>query len=507
MTSTSEQNRLTRRKFLGYVGLGIGAATLSGCGIFGQGSTTATRTLPTFPHATSTGQTRSYTFEAAPMQLNLGGKNISTWGFNGGLPGPEVRINAGDTLKVTVQNRLPATEGVTVHWHGVPLVNDMDGVPDVTQKAIALGSDFVYSFVAPTSGTFFYHSHVGLELDRGLYGPLIIESPGEAKNYDYDYVLVLDDWLDGINGTPDDEMKKLIAGGDRMSGTGSMGNGKSMSGMGSSGNSTPAQYPPDIVYPLYLINGHTSDQPQQLTMAKGQRARIRLINASGTTIYHVALQGHRMTVTHTDGQAVKPVEVDAIRIGMGERYDVLVTANNPGVWQLAALAEGTNQIARAVLRYQGSNAGLPPATYQPSELMGQYLSYTMLKAALGTFTPPNMTPDTTIPINMTGGNGQYVWKINNQVYPNAQPIDIQQMKLVRFQFVNTTMMPHPMHLHGHFFQVDNGHGSGPMKDTVIVDPMQKVTVNWISDNPGAWAFHCHNVYHQVAGMMRVVKVG
>lgn len=276
--------------------------------------------------------------------------------------------------------------------------------------------------------------------------------------------------------------------------------------MGSSGNSAPAQYPPDIVYPLYLINGHSSDQPQQLTMAKGQRARIRLINASGATIYHVALQGHRMTVTHTDGQAVEPVEVDAIRIGMGERYDVLVTANNPGVWQLAALAEGTNQIARAVLRYQGSKAALPPATYQPSELMGQYLSSTMLKAAPGTFTPPNMTPDTTIPINMTGGNGQYVWKINNQVYPNAQPIDIQQMKLVRFQFVNTTMMPHPMHLHGHFFQVDNGHGSGPMKDTVIVDPMQKVTVNWISDNPGAWAFHCHNVYHQGAGMMRVVKV-
>src|SRR5260370_31443328 len=123
MTSTSEQNRLTRRKFLGYVGLGIGAAALSGCGIFGQGSTTATQTLPTFPHATSTGQTRSYTFEAAPMQLNLGGKNISTWGFNGGLPGPEVKINAGDTLKVTVQNRLPATEGSTFHRHGEPLVN------------------------------------------------------------------------------------------------------------------------------------------------------------------------------------------------------------------------------------------------------------------------------------------------------------------------------------------------------------------------------------------------
>ncbi len=499
------RQRSTRREFLIFAGLGAGIGLGAGAGILalsGQriwpfdGGDIGVR--PSFPRAASTGRVRQYTFEVAPVNLTLGGRNISTWAYNGTLPGPEIRLIEGDTLRVTVKNRLP--ESTTIHWHGVPLINPMDGVPDVTQPAVKSGQDFTYDFLVPAAGTYMYHSHAGLQLDRGLYGALIVDSTKEAMNYDHDFVVVLDDWLDGMPGTPEDAMKQLIAGGDRMGGMGGMG------GMGN-GNMKSMQVPPDIVYPLYLINGKSSDDPFTMQIRQGQKARIRFINASASTIYRLALQGHRMTVTHTDGQPVEPVDVDAIRIGMGERYDVLVSGNNPGVWQLAAQVEGTKSMVRAILRYTGSTAPLPPATSVPPELMRQMLTYNMLKAAPGLVVPPAGNPDQLIPIQLSGGMGQYVWKINDRVFPQAEQIAVGKMQLIRFQFESKSMMPHPMHLHGHFFQVDNGTGRGPLKDTVLVDPMQKLAMNWISDNPGSWAFHCHNRYHENAGMMRVVKVG
>jgi len=490
---------LTRRQFLRMAGVGAGTIFLSSCG-FGSSATTTHPPLATFPRAASTGRVSAYTLEAAPVTLSLGGKTVSTWAYNGGVPGPTLRLTEGDTLKVTVKNRLPQGQGTTIHWHGVPLINAMDGVPGATQQPIASGQDFVYTFVTPTAGTYFYHSHVGLQLDRGLSGPLIIDPTHETMSYDQDYVLLLDDWLDGMSDTPENAMKKLIAKGDNMGGMGGM------SGSGGTGGMSSTSVPPDIIYPLYLINGRGSNQPTTLKVTRGNKVRLRFINASASTIYHVALQGHRMTVTHSDGQAVEPVEVDTLRIGMGERYDVLVTANNPGAWQLVAKVEGAPGMVRAVMSYKGSTSTQPSATYEPLELKGQMLTYAMLKAASGLVVPPAYTPDQTVPIQLSGGNGQYVWKINNEIFSKAEQIALPQNRLIRFPMQNMSMMPHPIHLHGHFFQLDNGTGRGPLKDTVLVDAMQKLTVNWISDNPGTWAFHCHNAYHQEAGMMRFVRV-
>ena len=185
---------LTRRQFLTTVGVGAGTVLLSSCGI-DTPTKTAHPALPTFPRAASTGKVVAYTLEAAPVQLALGGNLVATWAYNGNLPGPTLRLTEGDTLQVTVKNRLPQGQGTTIHWHGVPLINAMDGVPGATQQPIASGQDFVYRFVAPTAGTYFYHSHVGLQLDRGLYGPLIIDPTHESMSYDQDYTLVLDDWL------------------------------------------------------------------------------------------------------------------------------------------------------------------------------------------------------------------------------------------------------------------------------------------------------------------------
>jgi FtsP/CotA-like multicopper oxidase with cupredoxin domain len=487
--------RMSRRTFLTIAGLG-GVAL--GAGVYVTARDLATRspqnnragTRASFPQATPTGRTHEYTLEAVPTALLIGGKSLATWTYNRQLPGPEIRVKEGDRLRVTVTNRL--SQDTSIHWHGVPLFNAMDGVPGATQQPIKPGERFVYDFLVPAAGTYFYHPHVGVQLDRGLYGPLIVEPTQESLSYDQEFVLVLDDWLDGMPGTPDQALQQLIAHGEQMIGS-------------ARSNMIPA-YPPDIVYPRYLINGQTSDLPLELQTRKGQRLRLRLINAASATIFHVALQGHRLTVTHTDGQPVNPVTVDALRIGMGERYDVLVEANDPGIWQLAAQAEGTQQLARAVLRYAGVAGSVPSPAFVPAELSGRYLQYAMLTAAAGTFVPPNDQPDQTLPMTLGGGMGQYRWTINGQAYPQADPIALPKNSLVRFTYTNPSMMPHPMHLHGHFFQLENGTGHGPLKDTVLIDPMQRLATTWITDNPGTWAFHCHNIYHAETGMLRLLQI-
>lgn len=477
---------LTRREFLGLAGLGAGALVVGGCGVLTPGK----RGAPS-----SAARVVERTLEAAPLDLELGGRVARTWGYGGGVPGPEIRLKQGETLRVRVRNRLP--EGTSVHWHGVPLPNAMDGVPGVTQEPIKAGGQFVYEFRADNPGTYMYHSHSGLQLDRGLQGPLIVEPEQEPLSYDREYVLMLDDWLDGVEGTPEDTYEKL------RSGEGEMADMQDMGGMEGMGGGEPE---PDVKYPLYLINGKPPESPEEIEVSRGDTVRLRLINSSASTIYRAALQGHRMTVTHADGQPVEPITVDSLRIGMGERYDALVEADNPGTWQLAATPEGAPRTARAVLRYRGSAAPPPTAGFEPPELGGRMLSYDMLKAAPGVEGVETGRPDRVVPVTLKGDEKTYVWTINGQAFPNADPIEVGRGERVRFEMENRSMMPHPMHLHGHFFRVDNDTGRGPLKDTVLVEPKGRLAFDWLADNPGDWAFHCHQAYHQEGGMMRMVKV-
>jgi len=509
VTNNDGDNELTRGDFLRVAGIGTGVLILGGCKPL-----TSSDSRGRADRTARASRATEYVLKAAPMSFDLGGREISTWGYNGGVPGPEIRAKEGDTLRVRVSNRLP--EGTTIHWHGLPIPNRMDGVPDVTQKPIGKDADFTYEFEVPVSGTYFYHSHAGLQLDRAVYGPLILEPRKESLSYDREFTLMLDDWLDGVDGTPEDELRSLKSGGSAMGDMGGMGGMKGMGGGGMKGTGSmkgmggmgeaPRQWPPDVAYPFYLVNGKPADAPEELKVKRGEKIRLRFINPSSATIYRVALQGHRMSVVHADGGAVEPVEVDSFRIGMGERYDVLVEAKNPGVWQLGAQAEGTKKIGRAVLRYYGSTASAPPADFKPPELGRKLLLYDMLKAAPHAKLPPGGEPDRVVPITLSGDEKKYIWKINGQVFSKADPISVGRDEHIRFEIENTTMMPHPMHLHGHFFQVETGDGRGPMKDTVLVDPKQKVSIDWLSDNSGKWAFHCHMIYHQDAGMMRVVDV-
>jgi FtsP/CotA-like multicopper oxidase with cupredoxin domain len=253
----------------------------------------------------------------------------------------------------------------------------------------------------------------------------------------------------------------------------------------------------DIDYPYYLINGRIPAAPTTFNAKPGQRIRIRFINTGSDTAFRVALAGHSMTVTHTDGFPVVPTRVDALLIGMAERYDVIVTAAD-GVFPLVALAEGKNALARALL---STGTGSPPdAGFQPAELGQRVGTIEMFTAT----TPVNLgrpQPDLNLPVVLGGNMTQYNWMINGKPYSQTDPLHVREGERPTITFDNTTMMYHPIHLHGHTYQLIKADGSpGPRKDTVIVLPKQKVLAVLVADNPGVWQLHCHNTYHQEAGM-------
>ncbi|MFI7241030.1 multicopper oxidase family protein [Streptomyces qinglanensis] len=473
------------------------------------------------------GRTRRVRLTATRTRLALGsGVTVPTWAYGDRVPGEEIRATAGGALELTLANHLPAA--TSVHWHGLALRNDMDGVPGLTQREIRPGADFTYRFAVPHPGTYWFHPHSGLQRDRGLYAPLIVEDPREPLRYDKEWVVVLDDWLDGVDGaTPDSVLAALRrgmdhggdgAGGDGAGGDGS-GDAHGMHGMlGTGARPSAAAGPPsgtgpspaagtgspllggdagDVDYPHHLVNGRTRTDPETFRAKPGDRVRIRLINAGGDTAYRVALGGHRMTVTHTDGYPVEHTATDALLLGMGERYDVLVTAGD-GVFALTALAEGKKGTARALLRTAPGAA--PPAAARPEELSGTPLTAGRLAAADAVRLAPR-TPDRTVTLRLTGSMARYDWGIGGRQYDPRRRHPVTAGERVRLRFVNTTGMWHPMHLHGHTFALPDG---GPRKDTAIVLPGRTLEVDFDADNPGLWLVHCHNVYHSGAGMMTVL---
>lgn len=424
----------------------------------------------------SAGPVRNFQLNAEPSPLEIPSRGVfQRWLYNGQFPGPEIRASEGEHLRLAVKNNLP--EGTTVHWHGVPLRNAMDGVPDITQPAISPGETFIYEFDGTSSGTFFYHSHFGLQPERGLVGSLVIEEKKPHIQYDRDVTLSLSDFLPG----PPVPIGMSMMGGQAM---GSM------------------LVPP---YTILLINGRPPESPAVFDVKKGERIRIRLINPSGTSVYRFAIGGHSFAVTHCDGRPVEPLSVDSLYLGPGERYDILVEAKNPGAWPIAASADTDLPPARAILRYTDSNEAAPRDNALPEGLSGGRLL--QLSALRGLDLPEPRKPDRTFNLALSGivsksaGRVTQQWMINGQAYPNAAPIEIHSGESIRFRLENRSDMPHPMHLHGHFFRVAN-----VLKDTTTVWPRSgHVDLDFAAHNAGSWLFHCHNIYHMDSGMMRLVR--
>jgi len=472
--------QLSRRQVIGGL-LGMGATVgLSACGLGSRPSLVGPAAVAAAESARATNaRVRSLRLRARRIEADLGGRVVTTWGYGDSLPGTALRASVGDRVRVAFSNDLP--EATSVHWHGLAIRNDMDGVPGVTTPEVGAGGSFDFDFVVPDAGTHWFHPHHGMQLDRGLYAAFIVDDPDEPGDYDAEWVILLDDWTDGVGPSPEAIYADLKA------------NGAQGMGMGMHGGMDGG----DVTYPLYLVNGRGPGDPEAFSGKPGWRVRLRIINAGADTAFTVALSGHEMRVTHTDGYPVRPVTTSALRIGMGERYDAVVTLGD-GVFPLVARPVGKQGLARALVRTGGG--AVPAATYQPGELDRYPLTVADLRGGPGTALPTR-DPDAVQDLLLAGSMGPYVWTINGRTYDRTEPLTIRQGQAGRLRIRNHSMMAHPVHLHGHTFQLGSAGGNGPRKDTVLVPAMGSVAVDFAAVNPGSWMVHCHNAYHAEAGMM------
>ncbi|PEZ04813.1 copper oxidase [Bacillus sp. AFS018417] len=460
---------------------------------------------------------------------------VPVWTFNGSSPGPEIRVKKGEKVKVTLKNELSAP--VSIHWHGYPVPNNMDGIPGVTQDAIEPGKSFTYEFEAKVPGTYWYHSHQDSvnQLDRGLYGALVVEDPNET--YDKDYTLMLDEWVTDKKEI-DKQIKEMTKrktekseksekpDGDKSSmnhgdmkdmdhSSMNMGSDKKessdMEGM-DHGNMKMEGHNMDM-YDLFTINGKSGDLVEPLKVKKGDKVRLRFINA-GYLSHNIHIHGHDIKVIATDGQPIndpKVVKDEVISIAPGERYDVEFTANNPGKWYVEDHGEGKGiKGMKAVIEYDGSKDMKDKANEKEKLPKLDMTKYGSKK--LGSFTLDQQYNATyTMDLNTEmNGNGM-VYTINGKTFPNIDPIQVKKGDLVKVKLVNRSKMDdHPMHLHGHFFQLlsKNGkpiEGSPIVKDTLNLKPGEEYEVAFVANNPGEWMFHCHDLHHASAGMVTEVK--
>ncbi|HLC40196.1 MAG TPA: multicopper oxidase family protein [Methylomirabilota bacterium] len=455
-------------------------------------------------------EAREITWELAP------GKVVKAMAYNGQVPGPEIRVKEGERVRIILKNAL--SEPTTIHWHGVDVPNAMDGVPGITQKPVQPGDTFVYEFEARPAGTRWYHTHFQehRQMDLGLVAPLIIEPAREPFVFDRDYTLVLDDWATGT-GRPLPSTREGIAGsrgsmGGMMGGMMRGGMGRMMEGMmgrGGMGGMMGGGHTP--AYDTMTINGKAYPATQPIKVRKGERVRMRLINASADHTHVIRLAGHKLQVTHTDGNPlIQPVTVDALPIAPSERYDVLLTAEHPGAWFLycaeAGHAASGEQLA---LFYEGHEQEEPEAAVEG--VSG--LSLWRYELGRGQDILPRPTgPERSFDLTLSGGMmGSDDWTINGKRYPHTDPLRLRKGDSVRVRFQNNSMEAHPMHLHGQSFKVLVANGrrlSAPIvKDSVDVEAhMGAVEIEFTAYNPGDWFFHCHKPMHMEGGMITLAKI-
>ena len=483
-----------RRQFLQAAGLAVAGIALGGSGLL----------VPR--RAAGAGDVREIELVAKETRWELApGKTITAWTYNGQVPGPEIRLREGERVRITLKNELP--EPTTIHWHGVDVPNPMDGVPGITQAPVKPGETFIYEFEARPAGTRWYHTHFQehKQLDLGLYAPLIIElAEPDPFPFDREYTLVFDDWATG-SGRPLPSTREGTAG--RRGGMGGMmggGMGQMMQGMMGMGGQRPA-------YDTMTINGKAYPATQPLTVRKGERVRLRLINASADHTHVIRLAGHRLKVTHTDGNPlVQPVEVDAIPMAPSERCDAFFHAEKPGVWPLFCTQPGHPGAGEQVLLvYEGHEGAKPEA---PVEGVAGLSLWHYGRGRGREILPRPSGRERTFDLTLSGGMmGSDVWTINGKQYPNTDPLRLTKGDRVRVHFSNMSMEAHPMHLHGQSFKVLAVNGQrlpAPIvKDSVDVEPhMGSMDIEFTAHNPGDWFFHCHKPMHMEGGMITLAKI-
>ncbi|WP_035019855.1 multicopper oxidase family protein [Anoxybacillus flavithermus] len=414
---------------------------------------------------------------------------LPVYTYNGSVPGAQIRVKQGERVKIVFKNELP--EPTAIHWHGYPVPNDQDGVPGVTMDAIKPGETFTYEFTATVPGTYWYHSHQksAEQVDKGLYGTLIVE-PKEGEQVDRDYTLVLDEWMSQQQASTTEQANHTNM---------HHGNSPMMHDMS--------------MYDIFTINGKSGTAIEPLKVKKGEKVRLRLINA-GYMSHKLHLHGHSFKIVATDGQPLndpQPIKDELLNIAPGERYDIEFIADNPGEWLLECHGDmrGTDGM-KVNIQYEDQTNKTDKTNDKETLPVVDITTYGKYKT--GPFTlDQTYDVEYTMDLGTAMDKNGMVFTINGKTYPNTAPINVKKGDIVKVKLVNSSPMDvHPMHLHGHFFQIlsKNGKpvtGSPLIKDSLNINPGEEYVVAFQADNPGNWMFHCHDLHHASAGMVTELK--
>ena len=433
-----------------------------------------------------------------------------------------------DGFHVEVVNQLKVP--TSIHWHGLVLPNLMDGVPFVTQNPIPPGKSFRYDFPLKQSGTYWMHSHYGLQEQVYNSAPLIIWTPEERAKADRQVVVMFSDF----SFTPADQVLNGLKRG--MQSTGmkerspekkieATASGKMSGNRGDSAVSevvaqkwddqkqrlvrTIVRAPEaeiDVKYDALIANRRTLDDPEIISVNAGELVLLRLIAASSNQNFYVDTGGLEAELLAVDGKAVQPIKGNFFQLGVAQRLDLRVTIpKEGGAYPIVAQGEGTKLLCGVILTTKGASA---PKLSRTASISTAALDNTQEKKLRAVKPLSDRSIDRTLPAALGGNMATYVWTINGAAYPNKNSLDIQSGKRVGIAFTNSTNMGHPMHLHGHDFQIveiDGEKVSGALRDTLMVPPDSKMTVAFDADNAGVWPMHCHLLYHLDTGMFTVVR--
>lgn len=411
---------------------------------------------------------------------------------------PGLLTEAGRDFQVRLENRL--AEETLVHWHGLTPPWRQDGVPGLSQPPLAAGGAYDYGFPLAKPGTNWMHSHLGLQEQRLLAAPLVVRDPAEA-GADLQEVVVL--FHDFSFRDPDEILAGLRGAGAAMPMAG-MAHGAGH-GMGAAPADARPVHLNDVDYDAFLANDRTLDDPEVFRVEPGGRLRLRLINGAAATNLWLDLDRLEGRLIAVDGNPVEPVSGRRFEFAIAQRLDiVLELPPEQGAWPVFAQREGERARAGFVLATRGAAIPrLPEEAAEAAAPVGLGLER-RLRAARPLADRP---ADRRHTVTITEAPG-YVWMLNGAVHGAHRPLAVRAGERVEIAFADQSTMAHPMHLHGHHFQVveiDGRRLAGATRDTVLVPARGRVTIAFEADNPGRWALHCHHLYHMAGGMMTTVE--
>ena len=443
------------------------------------------------------------TLLATTRTLDVRGRAVSVMGLLGPDGRPGLILDPGERFRVDLTNRL--TEPTAIHWHGQIPPHDQDGVPDLPRPALSPGEVRSFDFAA-RPGTHWMHSHLPLQEMQLLAAPLIVRRPEDAAEDRQEVVMFLHDLSFA---SPEEVLGGLGIGQNGMAHDMSgmahdapaMGHDmSSMEDMGAMGSMDLN----DIAFDAYLLNDRTLDDPEVVSVERGGRVRLRVINGASATAFWIDTGEAPALLVAVDGEEVEPLSGTRFGLSMGQRLDLLLDLPTEGAaFPILARREGATERAGIILATPGAAvARVAPTGDDVAPAFDFDLAQ---EGALRALVPLlERAPDRREMMMLEGTMTPYRWTIDGRSWPAARRIEARSGERVELTFHNMSMMAHPMHLHGHVFQVvgiNNRRLAGAVRDTVLVPPMAAITVAFDAGEAARWMLHCHHMPHLATGMM------